>query len=100
MITRWEARSIAIHHLEEKEKMIGVKLILDEDETLEKDFGWVFFYNSKDYVENDDFSSMMVGHGPFIVCRGDGVIHQTGTAKSVEEYIEEFEALNRLKGAE
>jgi len=85
------ASQIALEHLTKLEKEIGEPLGLANSETLEKDFGWVFFYNSKDYIETGNFRSMLAGNAPFIVDRNSGEVHVTGTAKPVEDYITDYE---------
>lgn len=64
-------------------------MILD-DETIEKNFGWVFFYDSKEHAETSDFRYALAGNAPIVVTR-DGVIHETGTALPLEKYLERFE---------
>jgi hypothetical protein len=34
---------------------------------------------------------MIIGNAPIIVDKNDGSLHGTGTARPVEEYIQEFE---------
>lgn len=91
MITEIEARNIALRHLANMENDIGEPLKLADSETIERSFGWVFFYNSKDYLETGKFSSMLAGNAPFIVDRNNGDIHETGTEKPIEDYIYDYE---------
>jgi hypothetical protein len=57
----------------------------------DKPYGWVFFYNSKDYDSND-ISTHLAGNAPIIVDRIDGELRVTGTARPTEHYIQEYEA--------
>lgn len=91
MLNEEGANKVALEHLATLEKEIGEPLGLANSETLEKAFGWVFFYNSKDYIETGNFRSMLAGNAPFIVDRNSGEVHVTGTAKSVEDYITDYE---------
>jgi hypothetical protein len=61
-----------------------------EEETLEMDFGWVFFYTSRLFRDTGDFKYALAGNAPMIVDRKDGSLHPTGTAHPVEYYIEKF----------
>lgn len=72
------------------------ELVIDEDATQEKPFGWVFFWNSKEYYETGDFKNSIVGNGPIVVDRCDGSIHELPTAGSAEQFIEEY-ARNRTQ---
>lgn len=88
-----DARKIACKYLSSLEPGIGEPLELVDSETIEKSFGWVFFYNSKDYIKTGDFKYMLAGNAPFIVDRNNGDVHVIGTAKPIEDYIVDFERL-------
>jgi hypothetical protein len=60
--------------------------------TIERPFGWVFFYNSKQFLETGDISQALVGNAPLIVDRTDGSVHVTGTAEPIEHYLKDYEA--------
>jgi hypothetical protein len=56
----------------------------------EEDFGWIFFYDSKQYIETDDYRYRLVGNAPIIVDRSDSSVHVTGTAYPIDYFIEEY----------
>lgn len=66
-------------------------LVILEDETITKGWGWVFFYQTKAYVESGDFRDMLGGNAPIIVNRVTGDVTITGTAHDIEHYINEYE---------
>ncbi|HEY0737291.1 MAG TPA: YrhB domain-containing protein [Herpetosiphonaceae bacterium] len=66
--------------------------IIIDDATIEKPYGWVFFYNSRRFLETEDFSYYLVGQGPVIVEKVDGSIHEFGSAQHPDVYIAEYEA--------
>ena len=68
-----------------------IELILIESSTLEKPFGWIFFYNSRQFVEEGNLSYALAGNAPVIVDRLTGKLTETGTARSVEYYAELYE---------
>ncbi|WP_193367347.1 YrhB domain-containing protein [Pelagibius marinus] len=89
MIDYEEAREIVEQHL--AETATGTpKLVLLDDETMEEDFGWVFFYQSEEYLRSGSFADQLAGNAPIIVSKVDGSLHVTGTAHPVEVYIESF----------
>lgn len=116
MIDRQEARRLVLHYLADAEAEarkvadlrkdlsprerdvlgLGSKeddapdLAIIESDTIEGDFGWVFFYQSKKCLESGDFSDALVGNAPLLVSKRDGSLHETGTAEPVEFYIENF----------
>jgi hypothetical protein len=65
--------------------------VILEEETIEKEWGWVFFYQSKKYIESGDIEDMLAGNAPYIVNKRNGQLHETGTAEDIEHYIQEFE---------
>jgi hypothetical protein len=68
-----------------------VELAIMDDATLERDFGWVFFWSSREFVETGDIQYGLLGNAPLIVDKEDGTLHVTGTGRPTEEYIREFE---------
>lgn len=90
MISLDEARIIASNYLTSMERAGSVDLALMDDQTLEKDFGWIFFYNAKDFIKSGDYRDLLVGNAPLIVDRTNGAIHVTGTGMPVEHYVEQY----------
>jgi Immunity protein 35 len=69
----------------------GDKYIVVESGTIEKEWGWVFFYTSKKYFQTNDINYAVAGNAPFIVLRKSGRVIETGTAYPIEHYINRFE---------
>lgn len=87
----------ALHLIEEElEQMsrehISVEFVLLNDETIEKSWGWVFFYQSKSYEESGDKLEMLAGNAPIIVNRHTRTLMHTGTAHDIAHYVQEYEA--------
>lgn len=58
----------------------------------EYEFGWVFCYNTQEFVETGDADHALGGNAPLIVDRVDGCLYGTGTAHSLDHYLSEFQA--------
>jgi hypothetical protein len=56
----------------------------------EYDFGWVFCYNTKEYMDSRNISHALAGNAPLIFDRRDGQVYVTGTAHTLDHYIEEY----------
>jgi hypothetical protein len=84
MIGSEDAERIARQFLVGCSADAGTNLVLFPERTLERDFGWVFFYGP------EDDSEAVAGNAPFIVDRGNGSIHVTGTALPTEIYVENY----------
>lgn len=92
MIDRNLARRIVAEHIQEGcTTEDGVTPVILDDETIEREALWVFFYESREYLDTGDFSRQLVGNAPLIVDRADGSVHETGTSRPVERYIERHE---------
>lgn len=72
--------------------------VVIETSTIEKSYGWVFFYNSKKFVESGISRYRLAGNGPVIVNKETGAVEFYGSNKPVEQIIEEYE--RRLNGQE
>jgi hypothetical protein len=92
MIDRAFARRIVAEHIDEGWRTAdGVTPVVMDDRTIEREFGWVFFYQSQEHLDTGDLGTVLAGNAPLIVDRRDGSIHPTGTAYPVDRYIAEYE---------
>ncbi|WP_444893706.1 YrhB domain-containing protein [Microbulbifer sp. TRSA001] len=91
-MNKQEALSLVEAELERvKDKYNRIDCVVLAEETIEKAWGWVFFYQSKTYVETGDFRNMLAGNAPIIVNRDTGQLSYAGTAHDIECYIKEYE---------
>lgn len=58
-------------------------LALLESETRHSPKGWLFFYNSAEFVASGNFIDSLAGNGPLLV-RPDGVVEDLGSATDWE----------------
>ena len=89
MLTFDECRRLAACWVEITSR--GSAVVVD-DATLMKPYGWIFFYQSRAYVETGDISDVLTGNAPLIVDRFDGELRVTGTARSIDEYLAAYES--------
>lgn len=61
------------------------------DLTIAKPYGWIFFYQSNEYLDGGDEMPMLVGNAPIVVNRNTSELRLTGTARPLEHYLEEYE---------
>jgi hypothetical protein len=88
-MTKDEARQIASSYLKGIERA-DCKLVLLDTSTIEKSFGWVFFYQSKRYLETGEIKDALAGNAPIVVEKPDGRIHTLGTALALDDSIREL----------
>ncbi|SDR03512.1 Immunity protein 35 [Pseudoxanthomonas sp. CF385] len=72
-------------------KETGDSLVILHEHTLEKPWGWVFFYTSKQFHETGDSLFALAGNAPYIVERETGRLIETGTVRPLDEYIAKYE---------
>ena len=62
------------------------------EHTIERPFGWMFFWGSDLYAKPRDPAYLVGGNSPFIVDRHSGAVVSTGTAFPPEHYIQQYES--------
>jgi len=95
MLTREKARALVVAELERPAKYSypsdPTDLVIVDEATIEKVWGWVFFYDSERYLKTREIGFALVGNAPYIVNRDTGAVRVTGTAQPIEYYIAEYE---------
>jgi hypothetical protein len=93
MITRKRARELVSNQVcgPYGQMPEGDEIIILDEATIEKPWGWVFFYTSKKWHETKDFKYAIAGHSPIIVERTTGKLFITGTAYPIQHYIQNYE---------
>jgi hypothetical protein len=74
------------------------EMIILDAQTIEKPWGWVFFYTSRKWHETRDIRYAIAGNAPIIVERQTGNLISTGTAMATEKYIENYERTGNPHG--
>jgi len=90
MLTKQEALQLVTDRLRQESPPDNPSVVADGD-TIEKPYGWVFFYNSKKFVDMGVFKYRLAGNGPVIVNKCDGTVEFFGTNKPPLELVVEYE---------
>ena len=62
--------------------------------TIARPYGWVFFYQSSQFLRDPtNTSAALTGNGPILIDRVDGEVRVLGTAHPTEWYLSEYEQL-------
>jgi hypothetical protein len=97
-MTEREAHELVRAHLNRLFEPENDGVVVLDGATVRKPYGWVFFYQSRRYVESGNPSDMLAGNGPIVVFQADGSIHELGTAYPIEVELRSFEERMNLRG--
>ncbi len=89
MISETDAMALVTAALSEKD-IPEDSLVIDEEATIDTDFGWIFFYNSKKFLETKDFQNRVAGNGPIFVNRRDATIKFCGSGTPLDVLLSEY----------
>ena len=84
------ARGLARHQVATMAVDLGLDLVLESEKTMDTDVGWVFFYNSREFVETGDPRASVIGNAPLLIDGRTGLVHLLGTERPVEAYIDDY----------
>ena len=92
MLSHQDAIAIVAGEIAKMTPPEGDMLVVYPEHTLERTFGWVFFWGSDLYKKTGEFRYALGGNSPFIVNRHTGAVVETGTAFPMEVYVQRYEA--------
>ncbi len=103
MITFEQARQLAIDHIksyQDHRKKEFPTDSLEIEHSVEFDGGWLFFFNSRLFLETRNIIYRSMGLGPVIIGKENGEIYQAGSGGNEEYWINKFkEYLQSKKSA-
>jgi hypothetical protein len=82
------AETAVLDVLAKAEVELGLELLIAD--VIEHDFGWVFFFNTKEFLKTGNSSSGFAGNSPLIFDRADGAVYITITADTLEHALESY----------
>jgi hypothetical protein len=93
MLKKQDARAVALGKVSALTEALSPddEIVILDDATIEREWGWVFFYTSKRWQETKDIRYALAGNAPIIINKSTGKLFETGTAYPVEHYIQAYE---------
>lgn len=67
------------------------EFVIQKDKTITKDYGWIFFYTTKEYAETGDMQYQLPGNAPLVVLKEDGSTEFLSSSIPPEQAIIEYE---------
>jgi hypothetical protein len=84
------AEAMLLKELNERVRSARGGVAIVDGATIDLEYGWAFFYNSRHHLETGELSSALVGQGVVIVDTDDGSMHFFGSGFSAAECIAEY----------
>jgi Immunity protein 35 len=81
-----DATQLVETYLQTAKSEIGLALVILSDETIRGESGWLFFYNSVEFINTGDVEFALAGNGPIRVLE-TGELTQLSSATSIEEAV-------------
>ena len=93
MITTEQARQLVASQVCGRPEWLPSEdeIIIVDESTIEKPWGWMFFHTSKKWLETHDIKYALAGNSPIIVERASGKLISTGTDRPIDYYIANYE---------
>ena len=95
MLNKEEARKIALTAIADSAKKSGLDYVIIEKLIVEKDFAWVFPFNTREYVETGNIKKIALGISPVVINRQSGAVVAV-PHMPIANFLEQYEA--KLKG--
>jgi hypothetical protein len=93
------AKEIALRHIKSnyqvpnKEEEISIV----DDLTVEKEWGWIFIYQSHKWIETRDRRYQILGFCPIVIEKFDGNLYYLDEGVNMEECIKKYENRRKLR---
>jgi hypothetical protein len=86
------AKQAVLKYLNAKYPVPGDELVILDERTRATPYGWVFFFNSRRFVETRDVLLALGGNGPIVFERDTAAIVELPSHSPPDEVIRHYEA--------
>ena len=87
-----EMNELAKKYVEKIGKQSNIELMIVEKSKIKMQYGTIYYYNSKSFLLSGNYQHALLGNAPFLVEQNSGKIFEFGTSRSIEYYLNEYEA--------
>lgn len=91
MLSKQEAIEIIERKLKSMESENSGNIIIVDEYTIEAERYFIFYYDSKKYIETDDSSFALLGNVPILIDRVTFKMYYTGATEDITYYERLFE---------
>lgn len=57
---------------------------------VEFEYGWIFYYQTKEFIRTGDLNLLLGGNSPILVDKYNSSVHTTGTRRDTDFYIQKY----------
>lgn len=86
------AKEAVLKHLNAKYTVPGDELVILDERTRATSYGWVFFFNSRRFLETRDILHALGGNGPVVFERDTRKIVELPSHSRPDDVIRQYEA--------
>ena len=90
MLDRETAKALVSKKLAERSPADNPSVVVDK-RTIERPFGWIFFYNSEKFIATGESMYRLAGNGPVFVNKRTGSIDFFGSVPTVDAILADYE---------
>jgi hypothetical protein len=91
MISREQAKEKVTEYVNGVYQYLDDEYVVIDEETITKDYGWLFFLVNKRYLKTQNLSDMLVGLGSVLFEKQSQNIIVFGSGLSGEAHLEQYE---------
>ena len=84
------ARQRAVDYLVESIPDFDQEFAIVDAATLDEGWCWVFFWNSRRFLETRSREDAVAGNAPVVVMKESGLVFLTGTAFPLDHYLDQL----------
>ena len=89
MLDLESAKKKVLAYLDSRYKIKNDALVIREDFIVSKDYGWIFSYESKRFLETGEFRYRRVSNYPLLIFKNSGKIYPVNTTDDLEKLVKE-----------
>jgi len=86
MLSQQEAQELALKHASS-----SVPVAIYTASTIEKPYGWIFFWDSKEFIETRQITAALADNGPILVNKFSRVVIRCDTSTRLEAWLRDYE---------
>lgn len=92
MLSREQAREVAANRIRQRLfQRYGDNIVILDEHTIEKAYGWIFFYQHRRFVETRKIRDGLIGNGPLLVDKETGKVVVFGSFGPIEYWCSLYE---------